>query len=194
MKRMTIYWNPDSYSAKRVRMCAHELELAPEYVALEYGEKMKTPEHKARNPMGKIPVIADDDGWSLWESPAILYYMAEQHGGGRLLPPGVRGRADALRWMFWNATHWEGSGWGVVYKGPDAEASAGYVARYSAVLDAHLAGRTWLAGDDFSIADIALACTAEMFVSAKLDLGANVAAWYERVTSRPSWAFASQAG
>jgi glutathione S-transferase len=197
---MKIYANPMSPSAKRALVCARELGIPHEVVNVQFGKESRGTEYMARNPMGKVPVLEDDDGWMLWESPAILYYLADQHGSSRLMPADARGRADTLRWMFWNATHWEGSGWTVVGERvfkpmyskdpPDEDKSADsvkFVAKYTEVLDAHLGGREWIAGNAFSIADIALATSAELFVMARLELGTNVTAWLARVTARPSW-------
>src|SRR5437899_2001213 len=57
----------------------------------------------ALNPMGKIPTLVDD-GFSLWESAAILWYLASKHGGP-LLPKDLVGEADTLRWMFFGSSH-----------------------------------------------------------------------------------------
>ena len=65
-----------------------------------------TPEYKAMNPNGLVPTI-DDDGFILWESHAIVRYLARKHGSGTLWPDDARTAADADRWMEWyNTTLW----------------------------------------------------------------------------------------
>ena len=62
-----------------------------------------TPAYRAINPNGLVPVI-DDDGFVLWESNAIVRYLAAGHGVGNLWPDSLKARADADRWMDWQAT------------------------------------------------------------------------------------------
>ena len=78
----------------------------PEYqridAGLQYGVN-KTPEYLKMNPTGLVPTI-DDDGFVLWESHAIVRYLAAKHGAGTLWPPISAQRADAERWMDWTYT------------------------------------------------------------------------------------------
>src|SRR4051812_5277992 len=103
---MKLYGNALSPRYRRVAIAAAELGLPIELVELNLpkGEN-RSREYLARNPMGKIPTLEEDDGWALWESCAILVYLGEKHPERRLLPTDARGRADSLRWMFWSAAH-----------------------------------------------------------------------------------------
>ena len=63
------------------------------------------PPHLRRNPNGRVPVL-DDDGFVLWESRAIMQYLADRTPGQTLLPSEPRGRAEVSRWLFWCAATW----------------------------------------------------------------------------------------
>ena len=101
---MKLYDNAMSPNAKRIRVLARELgiplELSP--VDLQKGEN-RSPGYLAKNPMGKVPTL-EQGGLVLWESPAILIHLSRQHGN-RLFP--AQQEVEALRWMFWNASHFE---------------------------------------------------------------------------------------
>src|SRR5262245_21356656 len=88
-----LYNSKVSPYARKVRLIAAELSLPIEKVELDFlkGDPRK-PEYLAMNPNGKVPTI-DDDGFVLWESIAILKYLAEKKG--KLLPSDARGRAEA---------------------------------------------------------------------------------------------------
>jgi glutathione S-transferase len=74
-----------------------------------------TPEFAKLNPNRTVPVI-DDGGFVLWESNAIVRYLSARYGVGSLWPEDVCLRADADRWMDWQATEWQG------VPGPDPHA------------------------------------------------------------------------
>src|SRR3979490_2366747 len=62
------------------------------------------PFYKKMNPNSRVPTI-DDDGFVLWESNAIVRYLAAKHGAGSLWPSDLRQRADSDRWMDWASNH-----------------------------------------------------------------------------------------
>ena len=63
-----------------------------------------TPEYLAINPMGRVPALVDGD-FRLWESNAILAYLATVFPQTRALPTDARGRADVDRWLHWQSCH-----------------------------------------------------------------------------------------
>jgi len=116
------------------------------------------------NPNSKIPALLDRSGAEavrVFESGAILLYLAEKFGA--LLPEGGRARAEALNWLFWQmgSAPFLGGGFGHFYAyAPEKlqypiDRYAMEAKRQMDVLDRHLAGHRYLAGDDYSIADIA---------------------------------------
>src|SRR5882757_8789840 len=101
---LKIWGRLTSINVQKVVWCADELGL--EYERVDAGRDfgiVETQEFLAKNPNGLIPVI-DDDGFVLWESNAIVRYLAAQYGLGSLCPADPHQRADADRWMDWQAT------------------------------------------------------------------------------------------
>src|ERR1043166_3050332 len=98
-----LYNSKVSPYARKVRLLPTERGLPLEKIDVDFqnGDQGK-PEYLAMNPNGKVPVI-DDDGFVLWESIAILKYLAGK--AGRLLPADARTRAETDQWMFWWANH-----------------------------------------------------------------------------------------
>jgi len=100
MKLFDVRMSPN---CRKVRILARELGLALETVAVSLSDA-RAGAHLAANPLGKVPTLVEDDGFTLWESGAILLYLAER-AGSALLPEDARARADMHRWLFFAATH-----------------------------------------------------------------------------------------
>ena len=205
---MILYRNPFSGCSRRVLLAIHELGITDRVelrlVDLQKGEQ-RSATHLALNPNGKVPVL-DDGGYVLWESHAIMQYLADSTPKQTLYPTAPRVRADINRWMFWHGFHFSGgistlnrerfvkrfTGAGA----PDpVEVARGesIVRQFGAVLDNALAGRDWLVGNDVSLADLAIAADLAATDSAQLpvlDLE-NLQAWFTRVRDRESWKFAT---
>ena len=143
------------------------LPYEPHLVRFDAGEQ-KSPEFLALNPYGKIPAIIDPNGpggkpLALFESGAILIYLADK--SGRFLAPTSAARYETLQWLMFQMAG-IGPMFGQVgffhkFAGKDYEDKRPrdrYVAeakRLLEVLDGRLAGRRWIMGDDYTIADIA---------------------------------------
>ncbi|MCR9240536.1 MAG: glutathione S-transferase family protein [Rhodobiaceae bacterium] len=159
---------------------------------------LDSPDFLARNPNGRIPVI-DDDGFVLWESQAIVRYLAEQHAPA-LLPDDVQGRALASQWMDWAQTNLLPAAldlfWGGV-RTPKEKQDAAFVARALkrtiaalALLDKELSTHDYLVGNNFSLADIpAGTCLYRFFEMEGIERPglAHVSAWYARLSDRPAY-------
>ena len=165
-----------------------------------------TPDYLSLNPNGKIPAILDPDGpggkpLGLWESGAILVYLADKTG--KLIPTDAAARYETLQWVFWQMGA-VGPMFGQVgffhkFAGKDYEDKRPrdrYVAeskRLLGVLEDRLKDRAFIMGEDFTIADIALIGWVNNLVTfyeaGKLvDYAAlkAVPAWVERCLSRPA--------
>lgn len=199
---MKLYFHPLSGNSRRVLLVATHLEVSLDRVVVDLtkGEQRETP-HLGRNPNGRVPVL-EDDGFLLWESRAIMVYLAEKTPGQTLLPSDARGRADVNRWLFWCAAHMAPANTVLVSenfvkmvmgRGPadPAEVARGeaLVGQYAPVLDAHLAGKTWVAQDRLTLADFSLAASFALAGPARLPIAgyANLRAWLERVQELPAW-------
>jgi len=156
-------------------------------------------EYLSLNPNGRVPTI-DDDGFVLWESNAIVRYLADKHGTGTpLRPDDVRTRASADRWMDWTLSTLAGTHV-PVYQGlvrtPEAERDMAKIAaardgwaKANEVLETWLADHEYLSGDEFGIGDIpASPFTFRWF---NLDIERedfpNLKRWHEAICARPAF-------
>src|ERR1700757_4831376 len=91
----------------RTLWMAKELGLDYEHAKIDFATgESRTPAHLALNPNGHVPVI-DDDGFVLWESMAINFYLAKKYGTGTLYPTRLEDEARAWQWSFWGMTEVE---------------------------------------------------------------------------------------
>ena len=188
-----------SINVRKVLWALDELGLA--YEREDWGMPLrdpKVPEFLDLNPNGQVPVLVEG-AFTLWESNAILIYLAEREG--RLLPEQLELRALALQWLSWQASELNPP-WGyavnaLIRKTPgydDPAKVADSMARWSSkmdILEAGLAGsNTGYIGVGFSIADIALGLSVHRWMSIpaeKKELPV-VAEYYERLMSREAGA------
>lgn len=183
---------------KKVLWCAEELALAYERkdAGMQYGV-VNTPEYRRLNPMGLVPTI-EDGGFVLWESHAIVRYLAAKHGAGTLWPAELERRADADRWMDWAFTFLAALRplfWGLVRTPPEKrdaaaiEEARGKSAQLLETLDAALAGRDYVAGNAFTMGDIPLGCHVQVWMRLPIERPAhpNLQAWFERLCARPAY-------
>ena len=164
------------------------------HVRIEQGEH-RLPAFLALNPHGRIPVLVDlDTGIAVFESAAILLYLAEKTG--RLLPAQPQQRWAAITWLAFHAAsmgpmlgqrvHFE-----IAQGGENAAATAHFRQLSEAALatmDGRLAGNAYLAGDEYSIADIASFGWLHIAQLVGFDFSAwpHLGAWYARVAARPA--------
>lgn len=199
---MRLYYHPFSSNARRAVMTALQLNVPLDLVRvnLATGEQ-RAPDYLKLNPNGKVPVLEDDD-FVLWESHAIMVYLAEKTPGQTLYPSDIRARADVNRWLFWCAYHftpavgilnWERMVKRLIGAGdPDPAAIArgeAQVRDTARVLDAHLAEREWLAGTTLSLADLAIASPLMSTESAQLPVqdSPNLMRWFRRIQELEVW-------
>jgi glutathione S-transferase len=204
---MKLYQDNGNFSpnAKRVRVACYEVGAPLEIIPMDYmkGDWSK-PEYVAKNPMGKVPTV-EDDGYVIWESPAILFHIASKYGDRGLIPNDTRGKTEMMRWLFWNASHLEPSVFAIAFEkllkptmnqptdNARVESSTKDWERYAPILNAQLEGKPWILGDNLSIVDIAIGTTVEFATMSGLELKKHLhlAAWYGRITSRDAWKRAS---
>ena len=167
--RLQLYSLPTPNGVK-VSIMLEELGLPYEPHLVNFGTNdQMTPEFLSLNPNNKIPAIIDPDGPSgrplpLWETGAILQYLAEKTG--RFIPADAAGRYETIQWLMWQmggvGPMFGQLGFFHKFAGKDYEDKRPrdrYVAeskRLLGVLDQRLATRTWIMGDDYTIADIAV--------------------------------------
>jgi glutathione S-transferase len=155
----------------------------------------------AKNPNGRVPVL-EDDGFFLSESHAIMLYLADKTPGQTVYPSEPKARADVHRWLFWSAQHfapaiavlnWERVVKPMIGAGPPSEheeqRGERLVKEFAQVLDGCLKGRTWLAQDRLTLADLAVAAPLMSMRPARLRLEEmpHLLAWFRRVEQLPAW-------
>jgi GST-like protein len=169
-------------------------------------DESHTPEFLSLNPNGKIPAIVDPDGpggeaIGLFESGAILMYLADK--SGKFISPDTVQRWETIQWVFFQMAA-IGPIFGQVgffhkFAGKDIadkrplERYANESKRLLGVLETRLTGRTWIMGDDYSIADIATIGWVNNLITfyearelVEYDSFPNVSAWLERALARPA--------
>ena len=188
-----------SSRASRSLLALEELGLAYRHEPIKPWANADDAEALARiNPNARVPVL-EDDGLVIWESMAINLYLADRYGGPPLWPQDPRDRALVYQWSVWGQTEVDVRSRHLARHGDDAAAKRGAEAERLAalaILDEALAGRPYLLGEAFTLADLNLAATlSEPWengrVDGELDPGENglpaLADWLARCTGRPSW-------
>jgi glutathione S-transferase len=106
---LKIYATPLSANGRKVLAVSRELGLNAEiHIVNVYRGEGRTAEYLAINPSGKIPTLVDGD-FVLFESNAILIYLAEAYGKCRLWSTDSKARGRIAQWLFWESAHWQPS-------------------------------------------------------------------------------------
>ncbi|SFL85988.1 glutathione S-transferase family protein [Methylobacterium pseudosasicola] len=152
------------------------------------------PAYRAKNPNGLVPTL-EEDGFVLWESNAILRYVAAI-APALAYPADPRERAQIEQWLDWQATTFTPAmrdAFWQLYRSsnPDQTVIAASLKRteaLAAILDAHLSDRNYAIGQTFGIADIALGCAAHRWLNLPAERVERPALrrWYERIAARPA--------
>ena len=156
--KMKLYLFPPSPRVLGIVALKNHLALDCEVQPIDLGRgDQLTPQYVALNPNKKMPTL-EDDGFVLWESNAILFYMAAKRPNVGLWPSDLRGQAEVLRWLAWESAHWDAESWGMVVFEKASKAVLGLgppdpafiargeqnFARFAAVLNDSLRAKTWL--------------------------------------------------
>jgi glutathione S-transferase len=200
---MKLYVLPPSPRALKVIVLKNYLGLDCEMhlVDLSKGDQF-APEYIAMNPNQKMPVL-EDNGFVLWESNAILFYLASKKPETGLWPPDPKLQADVLRWLSWESAHWDSEACGAVGYEKISKTVLGlgpaelvFVARgeqnfnrFASVLNGSLRGRKWLTGNDLTIADFSVGAWVPSALRLELPIAryAAILRWYEGLASLPAW-------
>ena len=200
---MKVYGHPMSTCTRKVLTVLAEKGHTAEFVLVDLmkGEQ-KQPSHLSRNPFGVVPVL-EDDGFSIYESRAIIRYLDEKLGGTSLTPSDLHERARMNQWISIEQSYLSSPAVKILRQrvmnpmmGQTSDENAvttakSEIARVLDVAEETLAKQEYLAGGSFSLADISFLPYVQYLFTARCgDLVTerpNVSAWWDRVGKRPSW-------
>ena len=195
---LKIWGRTNSSNVQKVLWLCGELDLA--YERTDAGGAfgvVNDAAYKRMNPNSRVPTI-DEDGFVLWESNAIVRYLAAKHSAGGLWPADLRARADADRWMDWASVMFlpvfTPLFWGLVRTPPDKRDPAA-IARAAAacaeslrVLEQGLEGKKYLGGSRFTMGDIPIGVSLYRwfaFEGVERPPMPRVEEYYRRLVERP---------
>lgn len=193
---LKIWGRMSSINVKKVVWTAQELGL--DFQRTEAGGLfgvVKTPEYMQLNPNSLVPMI-EDEGFVLWESNVIVRYLCARHSAGEMYPTDLRERFDAERWMDWQQTTLNPAsrpGFVQLIRTAPEQRDAALVAdshaaveALMAMLDAHLAQRSFMVGERFTVADIPLACEVHRWFGLPQSRQSrpHIERWYDSLCAR----------
>ena len=197
---LKVWGRRNSQNVQKVLWLVGELGLAHEHVPAggAFG-RLSDPDFGALNPNRTVPVI-EDDGVVVWESHAILRYLAARYGGDAWWPADPAERSDFDRWLDWAQAQWQpaflsGVFWGF-YRTPEAQRDAKAIARSLArttellhLVERQLQGRPYLTADHLTLGDVPLGSCLYRYFELEIERPElpQVAAWYARLTERPAY-------
>ena len=196
---LRIWGRKNSVNVQKVLWCCEEIAI--EYQRIDAGGDfgiVTTPQYRSLNPNALVPTI-DDEGFVLWESNAIVRYLAAKNKARSLWPDDLKTRAEVDQWMDWsNSTFWPALRplfTGLIRTPANQRDPHALVdhrrktATVLAVVDRHLESRAFLAGDDFTVSDIALGCGVWRWMALPIErpLLPNVQRWFDSLADRPAY-------
>lgn len=196
---LKIWGRHNSSNVRKVLWCAEEIGLR--YESIEAGGafgQVDSPEYRALNPNGLVPMI-EDQGLPLWESNTIVRYLSARYALDVLYPSDPAERALGEKWMDWTTSSFAGPFrdvfWGMVRTAPEArdrariEAGVKRCGELLAMADAALAKAPWLSGQRFAMGDIPLGAFVYPWFEMEIERPElpHLRAWYERLRERPAY-------
>ena len=197
---LKIWGRRSSYNVQKVMWLIGELDLAHQHIdAGGSAGGLDVPAFLATNPHGRIPVIQDDDA-VVWESHAVLRYLAARHGAGRFWSDDPVARAAVDGWMDWSQTALQpdfltGVFWGFYRTPADKRnwpAIKSALARCASdfeKLDRLLEGRSFLLGESLSLADITAGTALYRYFELEIDRPTlpHFERWYANLQQRDAY-------
>lgn len=198
---LTVWGRKTSSNVQAVMWGIAELGL--DYHRHDVGHRFggtDTEDFFALNPNRTVPVLQDGDDAPLWESAAILRYLATRYGGTPFWPENVAARAQVDKWAEWAKINIAGAFtvpifWRVV-RTPEAErdwpairAAVAALEAKMAIAEARLGQVAWLAGEDFTLADLQFGHVLYRYYEIGIERAEmpNVARYYERLQERAAY-------
>jgi len=198
---MELYYF-ETMNPRKVCVTAKYLNTRLDYHHIDAAQgELTSPAHLERNPNAKVPVLVDGD-LKLWESVAIMVHLATKAKSPLWPADDPAAQVEQLRWISWDLCHWAAHT-GEFYfeyfvkpqllgQAPDptaTERAAPRLHESAKILDAHLAGRTFVTGDTLSIADFCLGILLPYSEEIHLPLAdyANIQRWHDGLMKLEAW-------
>lgn len=188
---MKLYYSPGACSLSP-HIALHEAGLAHETVLIKSHTTPDGTDYYTINPLGYVPFLERDDGRTLHEGPAIVQYIADQAPASGLMPPaGTMARYHALEWLNYITSELHKGFTPLFTPGTHEDTKTSGRQKLNerlAWVDSQLAGKTWLMGDHFTVADAYLFTVAGWGKYVGVDIAplANLSAFMGRVAARPA--------
>jgi glutathione S-transferase len=197
---MKLHTIPGSPNSRKVQAVIAHLNLDVEIEAHPFAD-VRGPAFRAINPNALVPVLVDG-AFLLWESNAIIQYLAEKAGDTALYPRDAKSRADIARWHLWEALYFNKAFGTLAFEtvakarlnlGPAdthaVEAAKTDLTRFAPVLERHLEGRKFVVGENLTIADYALLKLEAYRTLVPFDWSpfANINAYFDRLHMLEPW-------
>jgi glutathione S-transferase len=199
---VTLYTTPLSANGRKALAVSLQLGLDPKVMLVNvYKGEGRATDYLSVNPQGKVPSLVDGS-LMLWESNAILIYLAEAYGDSKLWSKDPKRRADLARWLFWESSHWQptltevlrpvvAQKLGLTPASPKARADYDSPAfqNIAGLLDVQLSDRPYVGGLELTIADFSIAgmMTYARACDFPFDRYPNIAKWYSHIEALPAW-------
>jgi glutathione S-transferase len=198
-----LYVFPPSPRAFKVMAVANHLGIDAKLriVDLVKGEQ-RSPEFAALNPNMRMPALKDGD-YVLWESSAIMQYLAGKKPESGLFPADEKDRLDVTRWQFWDTAHWDHACEVFIFENvvktvvpdigaPDPAAIAKGTEtfhRAAKVLDGQLKGKKFVTGDKLTLADFSIGSSLNLAEMARFPIEpyGEIKRWYGTLRALPAW-------
>ncbi|MBI1212492.1 MAG: glutathione S-transferase family protein [Alphaproteobacteria bacterium] len=199
---LKLYTFPPSPRSFKVLWAANQLGIDYEFELVDFSKQaQKAPEFLALNPNGRAPVL-EHDGYVLWESNAIVEYLASLKPQSGAMPSDVRAQNAVRKWLYWDSAHWDPAcaifafervvkplfGLGETN---EAEIARGMqlFQNVGAVLEGELKKHRYVAGETLTVADLAIGSALSIAERARFPTESfrNILRWQADLTSLPSW-------
>ncbi len=199
---MKLHYVVGSPNCRKVHSVINHLDLDVEFVYLDFfNGDLEKEEFFSINPNKKVPALTDGN-FHLWESNAIMQYLADSAPTNNLYPKDPQTRADIARWQSWELAHYNQALGTIAFESvlkprfnigesnqPLIDNGVANLTVYAAVLDAHLAKRDFVVGNQVTLADYSLICIEAFKDMIPFDWSdyQNLNAYYQRISNQAPW-------
>ena len=197
---LKIWGRKDGSNVIKALWCLGEIGI--EYERIDWGGPFggnDDPEYRRKNPNGRVPTLEEEDGFTLWESGAVVRYLCTKYSMGSLCPEDLRKRAESDKWMDWstlNQASFNPAYLDHYFRLPEAErskaaieAAADKAKPWFDILDAHLEDNDYVGGARLTMGDIPVGSITHRWMqwTPNRPPHANLEAYYEKLLTRPAY-------